>query len=66
MSKDPEANSQDDFFDFEKYNKGAAQEAIEDLVTYINESGSVAIYDALNITRKEREHFEKELKDKIT
>ena len=66
MAKNTDPNTAEDFFDYEKYNTGAAIEATGDLATYINGSGSIAIYDGLNITRAERIEFESQLEKQIT
>lgn len=51
----------EEFFDYSKFNTEAAQEAMQDVAEYINDSGEIAIYDGLNITHMEREQFETEL-----
>lgn len=57
--------SDEEFFDYSKFNNEAACEATADLVEYINGPGEVAIYDGLNITHKEREQFESHLEKSI-
>jgi hypothetical protein len=65
MAKNTDSNSNEEFFDYSKFNNGAASEATTDLATYINGNGSIAIYDGLNITRSERRQFESELEKQI-
>ena len=58
-------SSEEEFFDYDKFNNDAASEATTDLVEYINGAGDIAIYDGLNITHKEREQFENHLETSI-
>jgi 6-phosphofructo-2-kinase/fructose-2,6-biphosphatase 2 len=66
MNKGGDNNSDDEFFDYSKFNTEAANEATADLAEYIDTSGDIAIYDGLNITVKERQQFESQIKKLVS
>lgn len=66
MNRNSESNSDDEFFDYSKFNSDAALEATADLAEYLNTQGGIAIYDGLNITQKERKQFETEIASRLS
>lgn len=66
MEKDSNNSSDNEFFDYSKFNSDAAKEATADLAEYLNGTGEIAIYDGLNITQKERSQFESEISKTLT
>mmetsp|Transcript_7631 Transcript_7631/g.8692 ORF Transcript_7631/g.8692 Transcript_7631/m.8692 type:complete len:105 (+) Transcript_7631:63-377(+) len=64
ITKNPE-DDKDGFFSNAKVSAEATSEATQDLIEYVNGSGSIAIYDGLNITREERKQFESDITDGI-